>query len=73
MNTINPATLSNINGGGVQLQQSQSEELRNSFMTLLITQLQNQDPLKPMEKPRPMIWYNKFILSSVIKYYLFAH
>ena len=49
MSTINPATLSNINGGGVQLQQSQSEELRNSFMTLLITQLQNQDPLKPME------------------------
>ena len=52
MNTINPATLSNINGGGVQLQQSQSEELRNSFMTLLITQLQNQDPLKPMETRR---------------------
>ena len=49
MSTINPATLSSINGGGVQLQQSQSDELRNSFMTLLITQLQNQDPLKPME------------------------
>lgn len=49
MNTIDPATLSTINGGGVQRQQNQSDDLRNSFMTLLITQLQNQDPLKPME------------------------
>lgn len=49
MSTIDPTTLSNINGGGIQLKQSQSDELRNSFMTLLITQLQNQDPLKPME------------------------
>lgn len=49
MSTIDPTTLSNINGGGIQLKQSQSDELRNSFMTLLITQLQNQDPLNPME------------------------
>lgn len=49
MNTINPDTLSAINGGGVQLKPQQSDELRNSFMTLLITQLQNQDPLNPME------------------------
>ncbi|TFH85400.1 flagellar hook assembly protein FlgD [Billgrantia azerbaijanica] len=27
----------------------QSAELRNNFMTLLLTQLQNQDPLKPLE------------------------
>lgn len=49
MSTIDPTTLATINGGGIQLKQSQSDELRNSFMTLLITQLQNQDPLKPME------------------------
>ncbi|MEX1198442.1 MAG: flagellar hook assembly protein FlgD [Pseudohongiellaceae bacterium] len=30
-------------GGGT------AQELRDSFMTLLVTQLQNQDPLKPME------------------------
>lgn len=27
----------------------QSADLRNNFMTLLLTQLQNQDPLKPLE------------------------
>ncbi|GHE21082.1 flagellar hook assembly protein FlgD [Halomonas urumqiensis] len=42
LNTINanPASASNA---------QQSDELRNNFMTLLITQMQNQDPLKPME------------------------
>ncbi len=51
MNGIDTSTLSNINGsrGGAQLNQSQSDELRNSFMTLLIAQLENQDPLNPME------------------------
>ncbi|MGO2007329.1 flagellar hook assembly protein FlgD [Vreelandella alkaliphila] len=51
MSTIDPATLSAINGGGSgsQLKQSASDELRSSFLTLLITQLQNQDPLNPME------------------------
>ncbi|WP_434983836.1 flagellar hook assembly protein FlgD [Vreelandella zhaodongensis] len=50
MSTIDPATLSNLNGSsGTQLKPSASDELRNSFLTLLITQLQNQDPLNPME------------------------
>lgn len=35
-----------IAGGG---NSRQSSELGDNFMTLLITQLQNQDPLKPME------------------------
>ncbi|NOG32738.1 flagellar hook assembly protein FlgD [Halomonas sp. TBZ9] len=46
---INPATLSNINGGGAKLSESESDELRQSFLTLLITQLENQDPLNPLE------------------------
>ncbi|MFC7368563.1 MULTISPECIES: flagellar hook assembly protein FlgD [Vreelandella] len=50
MSTIDPAMLSNLNGSsGAQLKPSASDELRNSFLTLLITQLQNQDPLNPME------------------------
>lgn len=51
MNSIDTSTLSNINGGrgGAQLSQSQSDELRQSFLTLLITQLENQDPLNPMD------------------------
>jgi len=47
---IDTSVLSNVNGGGGNgLSARQSDELRESFMTLLITQLQNQDPLKPME------------------------
>ncbi|WP_394425991.1 flagellar hook assembly protein FlgD [Vreelandella stevensii] len=51
MNSIDTATLSNINGGSgsARLSQSQSDELRQSFLTLLITQLKNQDPLNPMD------------------------
>lgn len=39
----------NSNGSASGLSTRQSAELRDSFMTLLITQLQNQDPLNPME------------------------
>ncbi|KPQ24998.1 MAG: flagellar basal-body rod modification protein FlgD [Halomonas sp. HL-48] len=47
---IDTSVLSNVNGGGSNgLPARQSEELRESFMTLLITQLENQDPLNPME------------------------
>lgn len=47
---IDTSVLSNVNSGGDNgLSARQSDELRNSFMTLLITQLQNQDPLNPME------------------------
>ncbi|MGQ7262309.1 flagellar hook assembly protein FlgD [Vreelandella sp. V005] len=47
---IDTSVLSNVNSGGANgLSGRQSDELRESFMTLLITQLQNQDPLNPME------------------------
>lgn len=47
---IGSNVLSGINAGGAPaLGSRQSDELRNNFMTLLITQLQNQDPLNPLE------------------------
>ncbi|TVP45451.1 MAG: flagellar hook assembly protein FlgD [Halomonas sp.] len=47
---IDTNVLSNVNAGSANgLSASQSDELRESFMTLLITQLQNQDPLNPMD------------------------
>tara|TARA_R110000751_G_scaffold158744_2_gene264444 strand:- start:328 stop:1017 length:690 start_codon:yes stop_codon:yes gene_type:complete len=47
---VDTSVLNSVNGGGSNgLSARQSDELRESFMTLLITQLQNQDPLKPME------------------------
>ncbi|WP_339884592.1 flagellar hook assembly protein FlgD [Vreelandella maris] len=47
---IDTSVLSNVNSGGANgLSARQSDELRESFMTLLITQLENQDPLNPME------------------------
>ncbi|MCO7247825.1 flagellar hook assembly protein FlgD [Halomonas sp. Mc5H-6] len=47
---IDTSVLTSVNGGGSNgLPARQSEELRESFMTLLITQLENQDPLNPME------------------------
>ncbi|NEX16970.1 MAG: flagellar basal body rod modification protein [Halochromatium sp.] len=36
-------------GGTMPLSRSQSDELRESFLLLLTTQLQNQDPLNPLE------------------------
>ncbi|MBZ0329269.1 flagellar hook assembly protein FlgD [Halomonas sp. ANAO-440] len=49
MGGIDPTALATINGGGAKLNQSQSDELRESFLMLLTTQLQNQDPLNPLE------------------------
>ncbi|WP_346797042.1 flagellar hook assembly protein FlgD [Halomonas sp. Bachu 37] len=47
---IDTSVISSINSGGAAAKSaSQSAELRDSFMTLLITQLKNQDPLNPME------------------------
>jgi flagellar basal-body rod modification protein FlgD len=47
---IDANVLNSVNAGGSNgLSARQSDELRESFMTLLITQLQNQDPLNPME------------------------
>lgn len=36
-------------GNSMPLNQSQSDELRESFLLLLTTQMQNQDPLNPLE------------------------
>ena len=41
-------TLDKVNGTSSTTQKT-SEELQNNFMTLLVTQLKNQDPLKPLE------------------------
>ncbi|MFO8044939.1 MAG: flagellar hook assembly protein FlgD [Halomonas sp.] len=47
---IGNSVLSTVNAGGAPTMGSrESDELRDNFMTLLITQLQNQDPLNPME------------------------
>lgn len=50
---LDPAVINTLNGNAAAAAarkvQDPSEDLRNNFMTLLVTQLQNQDPLKPME------------------------
>lgn len=47
---IDSSVINSVNSGGSNgLSARQSDELRESFLTLLITQLQNQDPLNPME------------------------
>jgi flagellar basal-body rod modification protein FlgD len=49
-NSIDSGVLNNMNLGAAAKQtQGTSQELSDSFMTLLVTQLKNQDPLKPME------------------------
>ncbi|MCE8019858.1 flagellar hook assembly protein FlgD [Halomonas sp. MCCC 1A11036] len=48
--TIDSNAASRVNQGGPGARDAgQAAELRNNFMTLLITQLQNQDPLNPMD------------------------
>lgn len=50
MNTIDAAVLNQTNQAGAnQKIASGSQEMRDNFMTLLVTQLRNQDPLNPME------------------------
>ena len=49
-NTIDSGVMNTLNSGGsAGLNASQSGALRENFMTLLVTQLQNQDPLNPMD------------------------
>lgn len=53
--TIDSGVLNGLNGGAAGasgaggLTSGQSDELRNNFMTMLVTQLQNQDPMDPMK------------------------
>ncbi|MFB8829002.1 flagellar hook assembly protein FlgD [Azotobacter sp. CWF10] len=50
MSTIDTSVVSALNGNvGSTQGKSTADDLRENFMTLLVTQLQNQDPLKPME------------------------
>ncbi|GGW21608.1 flagellar hook assembly protein FlgD [Vreelandella hamiltonii] len=50
MMNIDSSVLSTANSSGSSgISPRQSQELRESFLTLLITQLQNQDPLNPLE------------------------
>ncbi|MGC3874862.1 flagellar hook assembly protein FlgD [Halomonas sp. GXIMD04776] len=49
-NTIDSSVLSALNPtAAAKPAQGSTQELSDSFMTLLVTQLKNQDPLKPME------------------------
>lgn len=48
-NTIDSSVTSALNAGAASGRAGQSAALQDSFMTLLVTQLQNQDPLSPME------------------------
>ncbi|RCV90947.1 flagellar hook assembly protein FlgD [Billgrantia montanilacus] len=48
--TIDSSVVTRMNQGGPSSRDaSQSAELRNNFMTLLIAQMQHQDPLEPMD------------------------
>ena len=52
--TIDSSLVNALNAGGASStgnasQQKSASDLRNNFMTMLVTQLKNQDPLKPME------------------------
>lgn len=49
MSTIDTAVLNQINRNPSAGVASNSAEMRDNFMTLLVTQLRNQDPLNPME------------------------
>ena len=48
-NIIDSSVINSMNGTSGAGSARQSDDLRENFMTLLITQLQNQDPLNPME------------------------
>lgn len=51
MSTIDSSMTSAVGGAAASQagKRSNSQELSDNFMTMLVTQLQNQDPLKPME------------------------
>src|SRR5690606_26559963 len=50
MSTIDASVLNRVNQTANNAQvASNSQEMRDNFMTLLVTQLRNQDPLNPME------------------------
>lgn len=46
---IDPSVLNAMNGNTSKTKPGSAAELQNHFMTMLITQLKNQDPLNPMD------------------------
>ncbi|QJQ94417.1 MULTISPECIES: flagellar hook assembly protein FlgD [Halomonadaceae] len=48
-NTIDNSVLNSLNTTSTSKNQSASNDIMNDFMTLLITQMQHQDPLDPMD------------------------
>lgn len=48
-NAIDSSVINSMNATSNGGRARQSDDLRDNFMTLLITQLQNQDPLNPMD------------------------
>lgn len=47
--TIDASVLGGINAGAASGRKNAGADLQDSFMTLLVTQLKNQDPMNPME------------------------
>ena len=48
-NVVDANILAAVNGGAAAGARSAADDIGSNFMTLLVAQLQNQDPLKPME------------------------
>ena len=46
-NTVDPALLAAVNGSSAN--KTSTQEAQDRFMTLLVTQMKNQDPLNPMD------------------------
>lgn len=49
VSAVDPGVLATVNQTSGANARSTADEIGTNFMTLLVTQLQNQDPLKPME------------------------
>lgn len=48
-NVIDPRVVNALNGVATAGQRSTTDQLRDNFMTLLVAQLKNQDPMNPLE------------------------
>ncbi len=48
-NTVSPALLASVNGGKAAKDADATAATQDRFLTLLVTQMKNQDPLNPMD------------------------
>jgi flagellar basal-body rod modification protein FlgD len=48
-NTVDPSLLTTMNGAKTATSASSTKEAQDRFITLLVTQMRNQDPLNPMD------------------------